>query len=239
MILYLVNYNGDLKLLYLNFESEEWIMMISQYVNALSLLLVLSLNFYLGAMDQQVMKARIAQLVDQYLQPSFFMAAKNGNVDTVRDLINDDQAIDATTTRNFTALHLAALHNRINVATLLIERRANAKVIDDLHQTPLHMAASRGHVEMIQLLIAADPDRVNINAVSQDGGKTPLHDAVHAGRADAVEALIKGGANIEAADIAGRTPLALAVIFSRDSVRDALLSHGAVFEAYLALVVEI
>ena len=63
----------------------------------------------------------------------------------------------------------------------------NAKDIYD--RTPLHRAASEGHKEIVELLIAKGAD---VNAKRNDG-KTPLDDAVVMGRKEISDLLRKHG----------------------------------------------
>ncbi|KAF8819494.1 hypothetical protein IE077_000932 [Cardiosporidium cionae] len=69
--------------------------------------------------------------------------------------------------------------------------------------TSLHIAADRGHKEVMECLIG---NRVNINVVD-NYGNTFLHVAAILGSKEVVECLIKNGANINAINLKGNTPL--------------------------------
>lgn len=70
--------------------------------------------------------------------------------------------------------------------------------------TPLHVAASRGHTEVLQLLLKrrAKPD-------SAPGGRTALHEACTAGHTACVRVLLVAGADPNIPDQDGKRPLHL------------------------------
>ena len=86
---------------------------------------------------------------------------------------------------------------------LLIEKGANARVRDNHCNTPLHIAASRGNCEIMELLIK---NGARVKA-TDDGSNTPLHDAAMNGHIEAAELLITKGANVNAKNNQGKTPI--------------------------------
>lgn len=68
--------------------------------------------------------------------------------------------------------------------------------------TPLHVSAIRGDVEVSEELIAHGAD---VNAVGEDG-YTPLHEAIEQGRTAVVECLLKHGASLDIPNVDGITP---------------------------------
>lgn len=69
--------------------------------------------------------------------------------------------------------------------------------------SPLHCAASRGHVAAVRALVAAGADKDAID----DESCTALHLAVFRGFEGVVEELVAAGANVDTHDIEGETPL--------------------------------
>nr|XP_019814902.1 PREDICTED: ankyrin repeat and SOCS box protein 10 isoform X3 [Bos indicus] len=88
--------------------------------------------------------------------------------------------------------------------------------------TPLHVAASRGHVEILRLLLRrrARPD-------SAPGGRTALHEACAAGHAACVHVLLVAGADPNIPDQDGRRPLHLCGGAGSLECADLLLRFGA------------
>ena len=74
--------------------------------------------------------------------------------------------------------------------------------------TPLHLAATHNSSEaVVQALLAAYPEAA---MATNNDGLTPLHGAAFKGNSGAVSALLDHGANIDAVDDGGATPLSLA-----------------------------
>lgn len=127
-----------------------------------------------------------------------------------------------------------------------------AKVSDsEGHSSALCVAARNGHRQVISTLVRAgarDPEALlvaasfnradviymlaqrgfDVNAKSEDMlGRTAMHRAANSGAKDAIQALIDGGATINARDSQGRTPLELAEYSGHLEVVKLLRQHGA------------
>ena len=89
--------------------------------------------------------------------------------------------------------------------------------------TPLHLAASGGHVEIAGLLLRASG---NPNARDY-GGATPLHAAAEHGRLEIVHALLDHGASTKVMSESGETPLHAAARNGHAAVAAVLLDRGA------------
>ena len=72
--------------------------------------------------------------------------------------------------------------------------------------TPLLLATSAGHAEVVALLIKSG---ANVTLKTADGS-TALHKAAQQGNVNIVKQLLQAGADARLADNQGRTPLALA-----------------------------
>ena len=92
--------------------------------------------------------------------------------------------------------------------------------------TPLVAAAKNGDTDICGLLLAHD---ANVNEVEADSKMTALHCAAVAGNEPLVEALISWGAEVDAQDLEGRTPLYDACQEGHLACVVALLKAGASF----------
>lgn len=156
--------------------------------------------------------------------PPLLMAVTRGDARTVSVLLDHRADPDALGPDGETALARAAVLGATDAARVLIERGARVGVrFARINQTPLHSAATRGFVPMIQLLLE---NGAEVDA-RDSAGFTPLINAAEQGRTLAIRALVVAGANVNAANSVRHTPLWLSASRGHlDSVAY-LLQHGA------------
>ena len=94
-------------------------------------------------------------------------AARDGNIEAVKQHLAAGTDVNAKASRGWTPLHSVATKE---IAELLIANGADVNAKGDRDATPLHGAAFNGHAENAELLIAAGAD---VNAKVNDG-RTPL-----------------------------------------------------------------
>ena len=158
------------------------------------------------------------------------------NIDAVKALLSRAPIASLSTADEelWTPLHSAASSGRSPAAVaLLLSLLASSKESVDLltsgKRTPLHYAASKGHAEIVKLLLDAGAD-----PRAADGtGATPLHRAAGgAGSLDVLRMLLavtKPG-EIDARDRWGRTALMAAAAAGRKGAALLLVARGASLE---------
>ncbi len=131
----------------------------------------------------------------------------------VREEKNNDvvEAVNAggpalVNTRDFTsretALHIVAKRGDRLYTRFLLQKGANPNLRDVRGSTPLLVAVSAGHSELISIFVAAN---ANVN-LGNDSGETPLIKAVQRRDLVMVRELIKAGADPDQADsLAGKS----------------------------------
>ncbi|XP_074027203.1 E3 ubiquitin-protein ligase MIB1 isoform X2 [Leptinotarsa decemlineata] len=83
--------------------------------------------------------------------------------------------VDEKKDDGYTALHLAALNNHVEVAEqLVLNGKANMDLQNVNLQTALHLAVERQHTQIVRLLVR---EGANLNIADKDGD-TPLHEAL-------------------------------------------------------------
>lgn len=78
---------------------------------------------------------------------------------------------------------------------------------------PLVLAAGRGHVDVVQVLlghVGEGPPLERLLAATDSRARTPLHTACNSARHSIVKLLVHAGARVDAVDASGATPLHLA-----------------------------
>jgi len=144
-----------------------------------------------------------------------------------RLVLGEKAAVDPRhSTTGETPLHAAAAQDRRHapLASLLLERGADANAEDRNLVTPLHIAASSGHSEVTRKLV-----KCGANVCKEDRWNvTPLHRAADNGQAEVVDILLRSGAGAGAVDEWGATPLHRAAARGQLAVAEKLLRNGAV-----------
>ena len=122
-------------------------------------------------------------------QPALIYAMQRGAPKAVDLLVNWPRSnLSIKNPQNETPLMLAAINNQLDLAKVLIARGAD---VNQPGWTPLHYAASKGHVEMMRLLIE---HHAYLDAESPNG-TTPLMMAAHYGSPMATKLLLEEGAD--------------------------------------------
>ncbi|XP_001353017.1 E3 ubiquitin-protein ligase mind-bomb [Drosophila pseudoobscura] len=105
-------------------------------------------------------------------------AALKGNPSAMKILLtktNRPWIVEEKKDDGYTALHLAALNNHVEIAELLVHMgKANMDRQNVNLQTALHLAVERQHVQIVKLLVQ---DGADLNIPDKDGD-TPLHEAL-------------------------------------------------------------
>ena len=104
-------------------------------------------------------------------------------------------------------IHNASQLGKVKIVKQHLNAGKDVNARDPWKKTPLHYAAEKGHVPVVELLIESGAN-VNLKDDATDArGETPLHRAAAKGHVPGVELLIKNGANVNAKDADGGTPL--------------------------------
>ena len=90
---------------------------------------------------------------------ALYLAAENGRLEIVEDLIKAGADVDIAAEDGFTPLHVAASMDRLEIVEALIEAGADVNKTTEDGFTPLHVAASMGHLGIVNKLKQSTPSK--------------------------------------------------------------------------------
>jgi uncharacterized protein len=151
-------------------------------------------------------------------------AAKLGDRDAVRSLLNGRAKEDVAGAESTNALIWAASRSDAEMADLLLRAGADAKATNEYGATPLYAAAANVDPAITVKLLAAGADA---NAALASG-ETPLMAAARQGNVATVRALLAGGADPNAQEKnGGQNALIWAISERHSAVTEELVKHKA------------
>ena len=158
-----------------------------------------------GPMDLQLILCCFEPSSDAQIR-QLLEAAKENNFALMERLLQrpQDPDLECEIEPSPPALHVACFYGCIEAARFLLEEADADKDTADKHgSTPIYLAATKGHVKMVQLLLEAKADKDKANG----HGATPILKASLAGHSEVVRVLLEANADIHRAATNGKTPM--------------------------------
>ncbi|AVP87839.1 hypothetical protein phytr_9100 [Candidatus Phycorickettsia trachydisci] len=153
----------------------------------------------------------INQVDNEGLTP-FDLAVKNGQLELVKWYLKECNDLNISSYND----HPESLIEKSS--TEFIQLPLNKKSDNSIQNTPLHLAAQKGYLHAVKLLIERG---AAINEFNKDKN-TPLHLAVQNGHVTVVQELLSKEANTQLRNKAGQTPLDLAKAEGKQEIVDLL-----------------
>jgi ankyrin repeat protein len=173
-----------------------------------------------------------------------FAAIENGDIVMVERLLRTGANVEATVTNGVAPLMTAAEKGNVPLVSLLLEHGANPRTTDEQNETALTHAARGGFVRVVNLLaqlsdtkeknralfwaVESGPVTIEIVDVAAQSAQLRTQPTeVPESWTATVEALLDNGAEIEARNEDGSTPLIWAASFAQTDIFKLLVQRGA------------
>ncbi|XP_044260278.1 ankyrin repeat domain-containing protein 50 isoform X3 [Tribolium madens] len=166
-------------------------------------------------------------LHDLHGQAALHVAARLGQAQVVKVLLEAGANADQANVDGWTPLRAAAWGGHTEVVELLVDHGCALDSVDAENRTALRAAAWSGHEEIVKILLQHGAD---VNLTDHEG-RTALIAAAYMGHSEIVEHLLDFGADVNHADADGRTALSVAALCAPRTpgvnVVSTLLERGA------------
>jgi ankyrin repeat protein len=141
---------------------------------------------------------------------------------TMTDLEHEYPEYSQMFPKAMTSLHLVAYFG-LQAPSSQLAKKEVLDLPNSRGLTPMSIAASRGHIDTVRLLLEHGADL----SATDDNGSTPLTWAAEKGHENIARLLLENGADVDAKDNYGQTPLCLAASYGEEEVAKLLLKNGA------------
>jgi ankyrin repeat protein len=165
------------------------------------------------------------------LDERFREAAKVGNLDEVKECLQQNVNVNDQDINGWTALRLASQYGHLEVVRcLVIDGKANVEMKENNGQTALHRASWNGHLDVVQFLVRDCKATMDCRS---NAGWTALHLACENGHLEVVQYLVRNSNDdMDVKENKGFTSLHLACRYGhlevvRYLVRDGRADVGA------------
>ncbi|KAK3094738.1 hypothetical protein FSP39_005607 [Pinctada imbricata] len=179
---------------------------------------------------------------DRFDVSALHMAAENGNLSCLSQLLEAEANCNIGTKYSkhgsytafphpggTTPLHLAASNNHVDCVTELIWHGADYNAVDEYGRTSLYIAAQKALEQCVHAHLKNAIWKDILSLPAKETGDTPLHECVKNGMLTCIHALLNCGSDVNHKNLAGFSPLHMAVragqTFSMDILRE-LVTNG-------------
>lgn len=159
---------------------------------------------------------------------SLCVAASSGNTTLVKLLLDYKANVNSRTWNGATVLYFVPYHNKEMMDSLIMygaEIEITRTDTDGKTYTPLQWYVRIGDFELVESLIKA---KANVNARDKHSGNTTLHFAVQNQycQIKILKTLLEAGADYEATNNSGQTPVVLARQLGKNDIADFIEKEG-------------
>lgn len=164
------------------------------------------------------------QAIPQETEAYFELAAKQ-DLSSLEQRLLESQLPNQKDGFGSTLLHHAAMNGRLDLLEILLRHQAELNILNRVGQTPLCLAASKGHASIIEKLLEAGADPNYTDTLYQ---LTPLIGSAVSGDANIAQALLQAGAHLDHQETVNETTaLHWAIFRQNEAAAQYLLEQGA------------
>lgn len=149
-------------------------------------------------------------------------SALNGNLETVKEALNNGFNVNTVDANKRTPLMLAAYNGHYELVKLLIENEADVNLTDAVNRTALMFASTGSFVPTVSILLQSG---AKPNMIDSEEKWTAAMMAASEGQLEVLKVLVSNGADLKMVDVDGESSLDFAKSKGHKAVADYILKE--------------
>jgi ankyrin repeat protein len=175
--------------------------------------------------DENTVGLSLVSYRDRTYKIPLHHAINKGDIKSINILLKYKSNADTSDKDGYNSLFYAVKSRSLEICKIILPYISNINAKSVIGENALHIACHLQLYDIAEFLIL---NKININVYDNETEFTPLHHCINVNNKRLIELLIRNGANVNAQDVYGNTPLHYAVMKENYEIFSLIITHKSI-----------
>lgn len=175
--------------------------------------------------DEKTTGSSLVSYRDRTYKIPLHHAITKGDIKSINILLKYKSNADTADKDGYNSLFYAVKSRSFEICKIILPHISNINAKSVIGENALHIAC---HLQLYDIAEFLIQNKININVYDNETEFTPLHHCISVNNKRLIELLIKNGANVNAQDVYGNTPLHYAVMKENYEIFSLITTHESI-----------